>query len=56
MSSFCDYVYSFAKKLQSQTVSSEKRQKTLLYKKAAYRMLVKLTKAVVLNLLMSAYP
>jgi len=35
--------YSFAKKLQSQIVTREKLQKTLLYKKGVHKMLMKLT-------------
>jgi len=35
--------YSLAKNLQSQTVSREMLQKTLLYKKAGHKMLVTLT-------------
>jgi len=38
--------YSFAKKLQSQTVIREKQRKIYLYKKAALEMLVKLTPGV----------
>ena len=37
--------YSFAKRIQSQTVSTKKLLKTLLYKKAGHKMLVKLTPA-----------
>jgi hypothetical protein len=38
--------YPFAKKLQSQTVSREKLCKTLLYEKAASKLLVQLTPGV----------
>jgi len=42
--SFCADILS-PKKLQSQTVSREKLQKTLSYQKAAHKVLVKLTPA-----------
>ena len=38
--------FPFPKKLQTQTVSTEKLQKALLYKKAACKMMVKLTPGV----------
>jgi len=41
----------FAKKLQSQTVSGEKLQKTLMYKKAACKKLVKFTPGIDVALL-----
>ena len=48
MSSFCADFLS-TKKLQTQIVSTEKLHKTLLYKKAACKMLLKLTPLVNLN-------
>jgi hypothetical protein len=39
-------MYFLAKEYRRQTVSTEKLSKTLLYKKAARKMLVKLTPAV----------
>ena len=38
--------FSIVKKLQTQTATTEKQDKTLLYKKAAYKMLVNLTLGV----------
>jgi len=47
---------SYANKLQTQTVSREKLVKTLLYKIAACRMLVKLTPAVnLINVLRASF-
>jgi len=43
--------YSFTKKLQSQTVSREKLNKALSYKKVARKMLVKWTPEVLGNVL-----
>jgi len=42
--------YSFAKKLQSQTVSTEKLCKALLYEKGTLRMLMQFTPAQTKNL------
>ena len=44
---FCQFP--FAKKLQTQTINTEKFQKTLLCEKTALKMLVKLTPSLSLN-------
>jgi len=46
--------YSFAKRIQSQTVSTKKLLKTLLYKKAGHKMLMKLTPSYTSHLIVAS--
>ena len=51
---FCQY--SFAKKIQTQSVSRDKLLKTLLYEKAHYKMLLKLTLGDSVNFFLLVFP